>query len=153
MNASMRRVIGVVTVVVLTAMACGDARPCSNCPQVAGRYRLAFANDAGVLTGCASAPQAPSPFELELQQSGSVVRAFIEGVEYRGTLLDTYDFSLQASATDTDGGLSTERVRARFIEGAPDAGDGLRGTWVSARATGASTCELERPFTGRRETR
>lgn len=149
----MRRVIGVVTVVLLGTLACGDARPCASCPQVAGRYALDFAHDAGVLTGCAAAPMAPSPTALELLQSGSVVRTFIDGVEYRGTLLDTYDFSLQASATDVDGGLSTERIRARFLEGAPDAGDGLRGTWTTARASGSATCELERPFTGRRETR
>ena len=136
--------------VLACAPSCGDARPCSSCPAVAGTYALTLGEFQGSGEACATLPPPAAPTSLTLLQSGSVLRATIAGESYSGTLLDTYDFSLLGAERAVDGGTEDLHVRGRFIPGAADSGT-LRGSFDTTSRRGGRLCDGTQPFTGPRQ--
>jgi hypothetical protein len=114
--------------VLILVVGCGDQRPCASCPDISGPYLASWQNGFP-LDGCPT--QGPRPVNLNLTQMGNRVSALIDGQELRGTLFDTFDFSLSGGMTGvmnenqysllaravvdsggrTDGGVPTTKVR------------------------------------------
>lgn len=139
-----------VLAVVLVA-ACDDARPCSSCPPLEGRYALTY--EGGATAGdCATARVGEPPRELEIARSGPTIRSTALGVELTGTLYDTFDFTL-AGAGVSDAGSDAITYRGKFLppSNATDGGTLLRGSYSGTHrpvpAT-ENTCILERSFSG-----
>lgn len=93
----------------------------------------------------------PRPTNLNLTQDGNRVSALVGGAELRGTLYDTYDFSLSGGQTDT-----TFTLRGRAVVGAPaDGGTGkpsvhLVGSLFSRTNFDSTGCELKEDYTADR---
>lgn len=91
----------------------------------------------------------PTTTALVVMQDSEKLSAELEGLAARGTLLDSYDFSLSASSNSLDGGLDVVALSARYIPATtPDAGARLRGRLTQTYQRGASTCDVATPVTG-----
>ncbi|MHB8873433.1 MAG: hypothetical protein ACYC8T_07070 [Myxococcaceae bacterium] len=140
----------------LSLTGCGDARPCSSCPQLSGSYDMVY-EEQSRSADCAVLPVAPAPSPLELIQFGSSVRAGDGGPALSGTVYDSWEFTLTGTLA-VDGGASEDQVsaRARFVP--PARADGgstvIRGSWSqTARREGPQaprTCSVDLAFTGTR---
>ena len=137
-----------------TGAACSDAQPCSSCPNIQGVYDLRFDDSSGTPAECVTLGVSDPVGPLTLGQFGSGLTGTLGGTALRGTLYDTFDFSL-SGVPDSDGGTTGGvTLHCRFIQGVADGGDSLRGTWGTtvhqSRGTGPVDCTLNRPVTGSR---
>jgi hypothetical protein len=155
----MRSLLLLVACVVVVA--CGDAKPCSDCPAVDGTYTLTFKRTTGY-EGCAGAT--PRPATWTVSQIGSILHATLGdgGLQLQGQLLDTWDLTLTGGTDDR------HVVHARAVVNGPavtvDAGrlaDGgvadagvahaavhLVGTWTTASVDAG--CDARDDLTGDR---
>ncbi|WP_375765365.1 hypothetical protein NR798_27010 [Archangium gephyra] len=102
-------------------------------------------------------PQGP----LDVSRQGSEVAATLDGMTLRGTLFQTYDFSLVGDSLGqaTDGGTrgpDSAILSGRYI---PAIGDGgvprlvgdWQGTYSSTTGSNTRRCSVTRPFTATRQ--
>lgn len=82
----------------------------------------------------------PRPSNLNVSREGSRVTTLIGGQELRGTLYDTYDFSL-------NGGPYQLRGRAVVGSASSDGGVHLVGTLLTDASDGGATCLVSESFT------
>ncbi len=133
-------------------LACGDQRPCADCPEIGGTYDLTFSTPANA-GGCDAGPPAG---ELTLGQQRAQVTATYEGLALSGTLYDTNDVTLSGQRREGDAGTVDDvRIKADFLEfGGADGGAAISGTWsrstTRAAATGPMTCSQTASFSGPR---
>ena len=102
--------------------------------------------------GCPT--EGPRPVNLNVTQTGNQLSVLIGGEELRGTLYDTFDFSLAGGRSQT-----TYSLRGRAVTGGAtttaDGGMGqgsvrLVGTLSSNSRSGAMSCDLTEKYTGDR---
>jgi hypothetical protein len=124
--------------------ACNDNQPCSaDCPMVGGVWFLSY---VAPVFPCDGGTAGEPPMTVAFRQEASVLRATIDGVETRGTVYDTFDFTLNGTMPD---GTRQVSMRGTFMKGSASDGGGetlYNGTLT--RAT--SNCRDERRFTGAR---
>lgn len=130
---------------------CGDQRPCSGCPKIDGPYLVSW-QQGFPQEGCPA--EGPRPLNLNVTQAGNQLSVLVGGEEWRGTLYDTYDFSvtggrggtsyslrgravLSGGTTTVDGGMSPTGVR-------------LVGTLFTRSGSGAMACDLSENYTADR---
>lgn len=130
----------------LVLAACEDVRPCTSCPQIAGAYLVSW--QRGVAQpDCPTT--GPRPIEFNVTQTGNRVSALIGGDELRGTLYDTYDFSMTGGHSDTS---YTLRGRA-VVGGAADGGGSsvrLVGSLLTRADAATTGCQLQEAYTADR---
>jgi hypothetical protein len=142
----------VVGTAVAAASGCGGGHtPCTSCPPIDGRYPLEFS--AGTLpANCASLsvtlPQGP----LDIQHTGNLVTATLDGVEMQGTLYQSFDFTLLGSQPPMDGGSTQFSISGIYTPGSADGGSGkisgsFTGNYTRPSAQGASSCSIFRAYT------
>ena len=138
----------------------GTSQGCTNCPPMEGLYGLEL--EPGTLpSSCEGVPVELPQGPLEVSRQGSELAATLDGLTLRGTLFQTYDFSLVGDGLgqDMDGGTrgpDSTLLSGRYI---PAIGDGgvprLVGDWQGnfSSTTGANTrrCSVTRPFTATRQ--
>lgn len=141
-----------VPVLLVSLAACGDQRPCSSCPDLSGAY-LASWRQGIALMGCPA--EGPRPVNLNVTQRGNQLSVLVGGQELRGTLYDTFDYSVS-------GGLSAASytLRGRAVVGttsapadggvAPAASVRLVGTLFSRTGAASAGCELAEDYTADR---
>ncbi|MCU0699006.1 MAG: hypothetical protein MUC96_21085 [Myxococcaceae bacterium] len=83
----------------LLLSACGDQRPCTSCPDITGAYLVSWQRGFPA-EGCPAT--GPQPVNLTLSQMGNRVSSLVDGFELRGTLFDTFDFSLSGGLEGTE---------------------------------------------------
>lgn len=135
----------------------GSTGGCVQCPPMAGRYALAF-GDGSDSADCKSAPVSLPQGPLDVTQEGDALSADLNGLTLRGTLYQTYDFTL-LGLTDTDGGLGpsdSQSLNGRYVPVVTDGGvPTLVGEFQAdaTRTTGAGTlhCTMTRSFTATRQ--
>ncbi len=145
----------------LMASGCGgSSQGCTNCPPMEGTYGLAL--EPGMTpSSCEGVTVALPQGPLEVNRQGSELDATLDGMTLRGTLFQTYDFSLVGNSLGqpTDGGTSgpdSTILSGRYI---PAIGDGgvprLVGDWQgnfsSTTAGGTQRCSVTRSFTATRQ--
>jgi len=90
----------------------------------------------------------PRPAQLNITQEGNKVSVLLGGDELRGTLYDTYDFSMSGGQTDT-----TYTLRGRAVVGSADAGRAsvrLVGSLISRADAAKTGCQLQEEYTADR---
>ena len=102
----MRRLVMVLPFFVL---ACGDQLPCRTCPMIAGAYLVSW-QSGFPQDGCPT--MGPRPVNLNFTQQGNQLSVLIGGEELRGTLYDTFDFSMLGGRSET-----TYSLRGRAVVG------------------------------------
>lgn len=141
---------------VATGCTGSDARPCSDCPDVAGAWQWTF--EQTPLPGpCQALGRAPPAAPLVLTQVGSGLRGEADGVPLQGTLYDTWDLSLSGGAA-LDGGTRSVTVFARYAPPRVDVSDGgtdvarLEGNYSEQTGAGAADagCSFLRTFSAER---
>ena len=145
----------------LLASGCGGtSRGCIQCPPMEGRYTLEL--EPGTTPSTCSGVTVELPDgALEVNRQGSDITATLDGLTLRGTLFQTYDFSLVGNSLgqQTDGGTGgpdSTILSGRYI---PAIGDGgvprLVGDWQgnfsSTLAGGTRRCSVTRSFTALRQ--
>lgn len=132
-------------------VACGDQLPCTSCPMIGGPYLVSW-QQGFPQTGCPA--EGPRPVNLNFTQTGNQLSVLIGGEELRGTLYDTYDFSLAGGR-----GEITYSLRGRAVtSGGSTTADGgtvqgnvhLVGSLSSNSRSGAMSCDLTEKYTGDR---
>ncbi|MCA2976857.1 MAG: hypothetical protein INH41_04025 [Myxococcaceae bacterium] len=128
--------------------ACGDQRPCTACPALTGPYLISWQRGVPA-DGCPA--RGPVPVNLTLSQQGNRLSTLVDGLELRGTLFDTYDFSLNGGLDDLG---YTLRGRA-VVDGPlalPDGGapQPARVRLVGSLNSRKGACDLSEPFTADR---
>lgn len=145
----MRRLL--VVMVPLWLLGCGDQRPCTSCPQVDGAYLVSWQQGFPQM-GCPD--KGPQPVNLNFSQQGNQLSVLVGGEELRGTLYDTYDFSVSGGRGDVSYSL-----RGRAVVSGPSAqADGgavrssvhLVGTLFTRTGSGAKACDLSENYTADR---
>lgn len=138
----------------------GSSQGCIECPPMEGRYGLEL-EPGTTPSSCdgvtVTLPEGP----LEVSRQGSEVAATLDGLTLRGTLYQTYDFSLVGNSLgqETDGGTrwpDSAILSGRYI---PAIGDGgvprLVGDWQgnfsSTTAGNIRRCSVTRSFTATRQ--
>jgi hypothetical protein len=132
-------------------ISCGDQRPCTSCPQLDGAYLVSW-QQGFPQTGC---PQmGPRPVNLNFTQQGNQLAVLIGGNELRGTLYDTYDFSVSGGDTATSYSLRGRAVvsgpTAQADGGAARSNVRLVGTLFTRTGSGATACDLSENYTADR---
>lgn len=132
---------------------CGpsDTLPCNDCPEVSGQWMLHYETGTAPSAACEQLGKTTPPEVLELAQVGSGLTSTFDGVELRGTLYDTFDFSLNGTQQDGDGGTTSITLSGRYVPAlaATDAGERLQGNFVGRYGEGAA-CVLSRGYTAER---
>ena len=132
-------------------VACGDQLPCVSCPMIAGPYLVSW-QQGFPQDGCPA--EGPRPVNFNLTQSGNQLSVLIGGEELRGTLYDTYDFSVAGGRSET-----TYSLRGRAVtSGATTTADGgmtqgnvrLVGSLSSNSNAAAKSCDLTERYTADR---
>lgn len=143
----MRRLLMVLPFFVI---ACGDQQPCLTCPMIGGAYLVSW-QSGFPQDGCPA--MGPRPVNLNFTQMGNQLSVLVGGEELRGTLYDTYDFSMLGGRNE-----NTYSLRGRAVVGsASTSADGgtvaggvhLVGT-LSTRSSGAKACDLTENYTADR---
>lgn len=141
-------VFGFTVVTTLLLPHCTGANPCTDCPPVEGRYTLVY--QEGIFSsGCTAMFEKPP--EITLSRVGSLINANYGNTSLRGTLYDTYDFSLMGTETTSTLGTMTTQLRARYVTPAPssDAGATLTGKVTrDIPFTDGGQCSVEHRLTG-----
>ncbi|MBL8953620.1 MAG: hypothetical protein JNK82_22785 [Myxococcaceae bacterium] len=134
--------IGVLATTSLAA--CNDNQPCTtNCPAIEGTWFLQY---VAPVFPCDGGSAGEPPPTVAFFREGSVVRGAIAGVEVRGTVYDTFDFTL--NGTSPDGALNVS-LRGRYKPSTgSDSGDESIYDGTLIRST--SACRDDRRFTGAR---
>jgi len=124
--------------------ACNDNQPCSSdCPRLQGVWFLSY---VAPVFPCDGGTAGEPPMTVAFTQEASILRAIIDGVETRGTVYDTFDFTLNGTMPDGSRQIS---LRGTFKPGGgSDAGADTLYNGTLTRAT--SGCRDERRFTGAR---
>jgi hypothetical protein len=137
---------------------CGSGTPCTDCPALEGRYRMAF-SDAGVPGECANlgVQGLPQGSELEVSRTANSLSGTLEGVDLQGSVYATGDFSLAGTRSAVlDGGRTdTLSLTGRYTPPLEDGGTALLGGTFSAGysrggAGAPQRCNVTRPFTATR---
>lgn len=146
----MLRLVPVLILVLLPA--CGDERPCSSCPDVAGAYLASWRQGVAAM-GCPT--EGPRPVNLNLTQRGNQLSVLVGGQELRGTLYDSFDFSASGGVTAT-----SFTLRGRAVVGtstaaadggtAPAGSVRLVGTLFSRTGPASAACEIAEDYTADR---
>jgi hypothetical protein len=136
------------TVVFLLFSACGDQRPCTSCPELTGAYLVSWQRGFPA-EGCPA--RGPTPVNLTLTQAGNRLSSLVDGIEVRGTLFDTFDFSLSGSLETLEYSLRGRAV----VSGASSRPDGGASGATSVRLVGSLTtrngaCDLTEQYTADR---
>jgi hypothetical protein len=148
------------TPVFLLLVACGDTKPCADCPAIDGIYAMNW----GLATGQACSTNTFHPATLELSQAGSVLRSQFGHALLQGALFDSYDFTLTGGSTTryqlrgravvstkkVDAGLSADGGVAEDAAVAPSRVR-LVGTLTTAATAEDGGCNLREEFTGDRQ--
>ena len=146
-------------VLVVNEWGCGGTSAgCVQCPPMEGRYALAFGEGTDP-AACASVGVQLPTGPLEVSRAGDALTAQVEDVTLRGTLYQSYDFTLLGLGSGgEDGGtrLDAMSFSGRYV---PARGDGgvptLAGNWQAdysrGAATGVQRCAVTRPFTATRQ--
>lgn len=143
----MRRLL----VVLPFLVSCGDQRPCSSCPSIDGAYLVSW-QQGFPQAGCPE--MGPRPVNLNFSQQGNQLSVLVGGNELRGTLYDTYDFSVSGGDNSTSYSL-----RGRAVVSGPSAqADGgtvrsnvhLVGTLFTRTGSGSMGCDLSENYTADR---
>ena len=109
------------TAAMVLGAACTDSLPCSNCPAMEGTYAFTWQAPTTNVTGC-SRLTTPRPSMLTFNRVGSSLTSSLDGQELRGTLFDTYDFTLS-------GGVDiASNLRGRLVTGSDAGAIRLTGT-------------------------
>ncbi|MBX5480382.1 MAG: hypothetical protein IRZ16_00835 [Myxococcaceae bacterium] len=152
-NARFSLSVGCFSALLAIAIACsgGDIRPCNDCPQVAGQWRLHYETGTSPSKACEQLGRTTPPDTLDLEQVGSALSSTFEDVPLRGTLYDTYDFSLNGTQQVPDAGSVSISINGRFVPAleVTDAGERLQGTFVGTYGTGEA-CVISRGYTAER---
>ena len=145
--------------VFLTAPGCGDgATPCTDCPALEGRYRMAFA-DGGVPAECSPlGVDLPRGERLDITRTESVLTGTLKAVPLRGSISAQGTFSLAGNAAAAPDGGVTQAVSlaGRFTPPIEDGGTArLAGTYTGnftrAGPNGPQRCNVISPFSATRE--
>lgn len=143
----------------LGAPGCGDgASPCTDCPPVEGRYRMAF-GDGGVPADCILlGVELPRGRPLDITRSGDRLIGNLEGVGLLGNVSAEGSFTLAGSFGGAmDGGrMDTLSLAGRYTSFEGDGGTArLDGTYTGnfSRPSGTAPqrCSLITPFSATRE--
>ena len=119
--------------------------------MIAGPYLVSW-QQGFPQDGCPA--EGPRPVNFNLTQSGNQLSVLIGGEELRGTLYDTYDFSVSGGRSQT-----TYALRGRAVtSGATTTADGgltkgsvrLDGSLSINSNAGAKSCDLTERYTGDR---
>lgn len=124
------------------ALGCTDARPCTDCPPIAGAWAVSWKN--GIAQDkCPT--QGPRPVSLNITQAGNTAASIIGGVDVKGVVYDTWDFSLTGT-----GPAASYTLHARAAPGATaDAGLHMEGSLqTSGTPDGGTACDLTEEFSG-----
>ncbi|MCK8502262.1 hypothetical protein OWM54_00925 [Myxococcus sp. MISCRS1] len=123
----------------LGAPGCGDsAAPCTDCPAMEGRYRMAF-GDAGVPAECLNlGVELPRNRPLDVTRSADRLIGNLEGVGLLGTISAEGSFSMAGTGPGQDGGrMDTLSLAGRYTSPEGDGG--------TARLDGTFTGNFSRP--------
>ncbi|MFY2559696.1 hypothetical protein ACN469_18820 [Corallococcus terminator] len=143
----------------LGAPGCGDgAAPCTDCPALEGRYRMAF-GDGGVPADCANlGVELPRGRPLDINRSGDRLIGNLEGVGLLGNVSAEGSFTLAGSMGGAqDGGRNdTLSLAGRYTSPVGDGGtariDGTyTGNYSRPSGTAPQRCSLVTPFSATRE--
>lgn len=131
--------------------ACGDQRPCTSCPAIGGAYLVSWQNGLPQ----ENCPQTgPRPVNLNFVQEGNRLSVLVGGEELRGTLFDTYDFSVSGGRTQVSYSLTGRAVvnpATTTADGGSSAGSvRLVGNLSSRSVSGQPSCDLAERFTADR---
>jgi hypothetical protein len=119
--------------------------------MIAGPYLVSWQQGVAQM-GCPA--EGPRPVNLNFTQMGNQLSVLLGGEDLRGTLFDTYDFSLAGGR-----GQVAYSLRGRAVTGGPTSTvDGgmaqgtvrLVGSLSSNSSAGAITCDLTERYTGDR---
>ncbi len=126
------------------AAACGNSQPCSTtCPPVEGVWFLQF---IAPVFPCDGGTAGEPPATVSFTREGSVLRGAVDGVELRGTVYDTFDFTLNGTMP---GGGREISLRGRYVPASTsDGGNDSITNGNLVRST--SACRDDRRFTGAR---
>ena len=132
------------TVMLVPLAACNDNQPCTtNCPAIEGVWFLQY---IAPVFPCDGGSAGEPPATVAFSREGSVVRGAIDGVEVRGTVYDTFDFTLNGTSPD---GARNVSLRGRYKPATgSDSGDETLYDGTLIRSTNA--CRDDRRFTGAR---
>ena len=151
--------VALLTAVTMNILGCNSgAGGCTQCPEVAGHYTLTL-GDGSDSADCNSVPPRLPQGPLDVSQEGSTLSADLNGMTLRGTLYQTYDFTLLGLNDDPDGGsgqADTASLSGRYIPVVTDGGvPTLTGEYQAdySRTSPAGTvrCSVTRSFTATRQ--
>lgn len=128
----------------LTLAACSNNQPCSgSCPRLEGVWFLQY---VAPVFPCDGGTAGDPPMTVSFTREESVLRAAIDGVEVRGTVYDTFDFTLNGTKPD---GTRQVSMRGTYKPATTsDGGDEQIYAGTLTRSTDA--CRDDRRFTGAR---
>jgi hypothetical protein len=95
--------------------------------------------------------EGPRPVNLTLTQAGNRLSSLVDGIEVRGTLFDTFDFSLTGSLEALEYSLRGRAV----VSGPTGRADGGQGSASTVRLVGSlssrtAQCDLTEQYTADR---
>lgn len=132
----MRSLSCVTALTAIAALSCGGTLPCSGskCPDIQGGYVVSW--EASTLSSCSGV--GPRPTTLNVTREGSTGQVTVDGALLKGSIYDTWDFSLHGSSAT--GSLTLRGRAAQPKVGGPWR---LTGTFSLQK----DACELVERFT------
>jgi hypothetical protein len=136
------------------AAACGNTRPCTQCPKMEGNWVFGYSVKAPE-GECANVPVFTPPGAMTFTQTGAGIYTSAGGNEVNGTLYDDNQFILRGQVFNSDGGSLSLYWRGDFVAGSstlPDGGSNpndaqLSGTFQASVRTSTSECRMPADFT------
>ena len=133
------------------ASGCESTPECNDCPPVGGTWAMEFSNVGALPEACTAVGVFSMEGPLELTQVGAALTGTLDGVALRGSVLETWEFTVNGS-TSSDGGTSRSlALNGRYgPETTPDAGDRLVGNLTQSLGAGEDTCIFTLGYTATR---